>query len=138
MAGTEGFYLTSTIGVNPNKQAVFGPVTIEGTVNGTLVAVNKYKLSVVTNPEGIADVTVYPKSDEYQENDEVTLTAADKFGYNFVNWTDKNGTELSTESKFKIYLNIVNRILILFRIICMDKITDSNIKLPTYLYIMLR
>ncbi len=62
---------------------------------------NKYKLSAVTNPEGIADVTVYPKSDEYQENDEVTLTAADKFGYNFVNWTDKNGTELSTESKFK-------------------------------------
>lgn len=101
LAGTDGFYLTSTIGVNPNKQAVFGPVTIEGTVNGTLVAVNKYKLSVVTNPEGIADVTVYPKSDEYQENDEVTLTAADKFGYNFVNWTDKNGTVLSTESKFK-------------------------------------
>lgn len=101
LAGTDGFYLTSTIGVNPNKQAVFGPVTIEGTVNGTLVAVNKYKLSVVTNPEGIADITVYPKSDEYQENDEVTLTAADKFGYNFVNWTDKNGTVLSTESKFK-------------------------------------
>ena len=101
LAGTDGFYLTSTIGVASNKQAVFGPVTIEGTVNGTLVAVNKYKLSVVTNPEGIADVTVYPKSDEYQENDEVTLTAADKFGYKFVNWTDKNGTELSTESKFK-------------------------------------
>lgn len=101
LAGTDGFYLTSTIGVNPGKQAVFGPVTIEGTVNGTLVAVNKYKLSAVTNPEGIADVTVYPKSDEYQENDEVTLTAADKFGYNFVNWTDKNGTVLSTESKFK-------------------------------------
>ena len=101
LAGTEGFYLTSTIGVAKNKQAVFGPVTIEGTVNGTLVAVNKYKLSVVTNPEGIADVTVYPKSDEYQENDEITLTAADKFGYNFVNWTDKNGTVLSTESKFK-------------------------------------
>lgn len=101
LAGTEGFYLTSSIGVASGKQAVFGPVTIEGNVNGTLVAVNKYKLSVVTNPEGIADVTVYPKSDEYQENDEVTLTAADKFGYNFVNWTDKNGTELSTESKFK-------------------------------------
>ena len=101
LAGIDGFYLTSTIGVNPGKQAVFGPVTIEGTINGTLVAVNKYKLSVVTKPEGIADVTVYPKSDEYQENDEVTLTAADKFGYNFVNWTDKNGTELSTESKFK-------------------------------------
>lgn len=101
LAGTDGFYLTSTIGVASNKQAVFGPVTIEGTVNGTLVAVNKYKLSAVTNPEGIADITVYPKSDEYQENDEVTLTAADKFGYNFVNWTDKNGTVLSTESKFK-------------------------------------
>lgn len=101
LAGTDGFYLTSTIGVASGKQAVFGPVTIEGTVNGTLVAVNKYKLSVVTKPEGIADVTVYPKSDEYQENDEVTLTAADKFGYKFVNWTDKNGTELSTESKFK-------------------------------------
>ena len=60
LAGTDGFYLTSTIGVAKNKQAVFGPVTIEGTVNGTLVAVNKYKLSAVTNPEGIADVTVYP------------------------------------------------------------------------------
>ena len=101
LAGADGFYLTSTIGVASSKQAVFGPVTIEGTVNGTLVAVNKYKLSAVTKPEGIADVTVYPKADEYQENDEVTLTAGDKFGYKFVNWTDKNGTELSTESKFK-------------------------------------
>ena len=40
LAGTDGFYLTSTIGVASGKQAVFGPVTIEGTVNGTLVAVN--------------------------------------------------------------------------------------------------
>ncbi|MBQ8360486.1 MAG: Ig-like domain-containing protein [Bacteroidaceae bacterium] len=45
-------------------------------------------------------VTVYPANDTYDINSEVTLTATENFGYDFVNWTDSKGTVLSTESSF--------------------------------------
>lgn len=101
LAGTDGFYLTSAVGVGSAKDGAFGEVTIEGTVSGTLVDVNKYTLSAVAAPEDGGTVSVYPNSDEYLENDEVTLTATEDFGYDFVNWTDKDGNEVSKEAKFK-------------------------------------
>lgn len=101
LAGSEGFYLTATVGVASNKQIAFGEVTIEGTVNGTIEAVNKYTVALAASPADGGNVSIYPKSDEYIENDEVTLTAAKNFGYKFVNWTDKDGKVVSTEAKFK-------------------------------------
>lgn len=101
LASTDGFYLTSTVGVGSTKDGAFGQVTIEGTVNGTMAQVNKYTLSVTAAPAEAGEVSVYPASEEYLENDEVTLTATEKFGYDFVNWTDKDGKEVSKESKFK-------------------------------------
>ena len=101
LAGTDGFYLYATIGVSSAKEGLFGKVTIDGTVNGTMVAVNKYALTVVANPTEGGEVSVYPKSDEYLENDEVQLTATENFGYDFVNWTNAAGEEVSTDAKFK-------------------------------------
>ena len=101
LAGTDGFYLYATIGVSSAKEGLFGKVTIDGTVNGTMVAVNKYALTLVANPTEGGEVSVYPKSDEYLENDEVQLTATEYFGYDFVNWTNAAGEEVSTDAKFK-------------------------------------
>ena len=66
-----------------------------------MVAVNKYALTLVANPTEGGEVSVYPKSDEYLENDEVQLTATENFGYDFVNWTNAAGEEVSTDAKFK-------------------------------------
>ncbi|MBO5002171.1 MAG: hypothetical protein J6C66_05670, partial [Prevotella sp.] len=101
LAGTEGFNLTSAVGVSAAKEGLFGEVTIEGTVNGTLAEVNKYTVGIAASPVEGGEVSIYPKSDEYIENDEVTLTATSNFGYHFVNWTDAAGNEVSTEAKFK-------------------------------------
>ena len=101
LAGTEGFNLTSAVGVNASKEGLFGEVTIEGLVNGTLAEVNKYTVGIAASPVEGGEVSIYPKSDEYVENDEVTLTATPNFGYHFVNWTDAAGNEVSTEAKFK-------------------------------------
>ena len=101
LTSAAGFYLTSTIGVNNTKEGAFGEVTIEGTVSGTVADVNTYTLSVAANEAAAGSVTKYPVSDEYDEGTEVTLTATKNFGYNFVNWTDADGNEVSTEAKFK-------------------------------------
>ncbi|MGN1230152.1 MAG: Ig-like domain-containing protein, partial [Prevotella sp.] len=101
LAGEDGFYLIAAVGVGSAKEGLFGEVTINGTVNGTVAAVNKYTLTLAANPAEGGEVSVYPKSDEYIENDEVTLTATENFGYDFVNWTDAAGKEISTEAKFK-------------------------------------
>lgn len=104
LTGVETFYLTSTVGVgvssNP-KGGIFGEVTITGTVSGTIADVPKYTLTTKANPEAGGTVSVYPKSDEYDENTEVQLTAEQSFGYHFVNWTDAEGNVVSTDAKFK-------------------------------------
>lgn len=101
LTGVETFYLTSTVGVNAGKSGIFGEVTITGTVSGTIADVSKYTLTTKANPEAGGEVSVYPKSDEYDEGTEVQLTAEQNFGYHFVNWTDAEGNVVSTEAKFK-------------------------------------
>ena len=101
LAGGDGFYLTATIGVGATKDGLFGRVTIDGKVDGTTATVNKYTLTIAANPAEGGEVSAYPNSDEYLENDEVTLTATETFGYDFVNWTNAAGDVVSTDAKFK-------------------------------------
>ena len=88
-----------------NKNICIGNVTISGIVNGEAVSVNMYELATVVAPEGAGSINVYPVSDQYEEGSEVTLTATDNFGYDFVNWTNAAGEEVSTEAKFKYTVN---------------------------------
>lgn len=71
---------------------------IQGNV---LVEGEEYILSATASPAEGGTATVYPKADTYMENDEVTLTATENFGYDFVNWTNAAGDEVSTEAKFQ-------------------------------------
>ena len=88
-----------------NKNICIGNVTITGTVNGETVAVEMFKLATASTPEGAGSVSVYPVAEEYEAGSEVTLTATENFGYDFVNWTNAAGEEVSTEAKFKYTIN---------------------------------
>ena len=105
LAGEDGFYLTATVGVGSTKEGAFGEVTISGKLNGTVAAVNKYTLGVEASPAEGGSVSAYPNSEEYIEDDEVTLTATENFGYDFVNWTNAAGEVVSTDAKFKYTVN---------------------------------
>lgn len=88
-----------------NKNICIGNVTITGIANGETVAVEMFKLATASTPEGAGSVSVYPVAEEYEAGSEVTLTATENFGYDFVNWTNAAGDEVSTEAKFKYTIN---------------------------------
>ena len=105
LASTDGFAITATIGVSASKEGGFSDVQIYGLINGTAANVAKYTLATAASPAEGGSVSAYPAADEYEEGTEVTLTATEKFGYDFVNWTDAAGNEVSTDSKFKYTVN---------------------------------
>ena len=105
LASTEGFAITATVGVSATKEGGFSDVQIHGLINGTAANVAKYTLTTAISPAESGSVNVYPVADQYEEGTEVTLTASDKFGYNFVNWTNAAGEEVSAEPKFKYTVN---------------------------------
>ena len=101
LASADGFFLTTTAVVPSGKTAEFGQVTIEGLINGTKADVASYTLAAVASPEAGGTVSKYPNTEEYEDGTEVTLTATENFGYDFVNWTNAVGDEVSTDAKFK-------------------------------------
>ena len=88
-----------------NKNICIGNVTISGTVNGEPIAVNLYSLTAEASPAEGGTVSLRPASDTYEEGSEVTVTAEENFGYDFVNWTDAAGTVLSTDPQFVYTVN---------------------------------
>lgn len=101
LASTEGFSLVVVVeGLGSNKQVGFSDVRIYGTVNGTIAAVEKFTITPAVNIEEAGTVTIYPVSTSYEKGTEVTLTAVDRFGYDFVNWTNSAGEVVADEAKF--------------------------------------
>ena len=100
-ATTGSFTISTTVGGNSAKDYGLSGIHIDGTLDGTIADVNKYTVSIASNIDEAGSVSIYPKSDEYVENDDITLTAAENFGYDFVNWTNAAGEVASTEAKFK-------------------------------------
>ncbi|MBO6186979.1 MAG: Ig-like domain-containing protein [Prevotella sp.] len=101
----ETLSVMGTIGVGNGKAGGIAQVSIEGVVNGTAAAVAKYTLTATASPAEGGSVKIYPQSDDYEAGSEVTLTATENFGYDFVNWTDATGAVLSAEPKFKYTVN---------------------------------
>ncbi|MBQ8423223.1 MAG: Ig-like domain-containing protein, partial [Coprobacter sp.] len=100
LTSSEGFTLSATVGVSSTKQGGFSDIRVSGLVNGTALEVAKYTLSTATNIEGAANINVYPNVESYEAGTEVTLTATENFGYNFVSWTDAEGNVVSELPKF--------------------------------------
>ena len=105
LASGETLYIMGTIGVGNAKAGGIAQVTVSGVVNGTKEAVDMYTLSAVADPEEAGTVSKYPNADEYEAGTEVTLTATENFGYDFVNWTNAAGEEVSSDAKFKYTVN---------------------------------
>ena len=107
LATSESFTLVITEegSLGATKQIGIGDVHIEGTVNGTTEAVAKYTISAKANPENGGSVNVYPNGNEFDAGTELKLTATEKFGFDFVNWTDATGAVLSEEA---VYVHTLN------------------------------
>ena len=105
LASGEALTLSATVGVGSSKEGGFSDVVIEGLLNGTKAAVDMYTLTTVSAPAEGGSINVYPMADEYEAGTEIQLTATENFGYDFVNWTNAAGEEVSTEAKFKYTLN---------------------------------
>ena len=100
LTSADGFTLSATVGVGASKEGGFSDIRIYGTINGTIAAVEKFAVAPAVNIEEAGSATIYPVSTSYDNGTEVTLTATDNFGYNFVNWTNAAGEEVSTDAKF--------------------------------------
>ncbi len=100
LATAGNFTLRGTVGVGNTKEGGYSDVRIEGVLNGTTIDVAKYTLTAKADPAEAAEITLYPKADEYEEGSEVKVTAAKNFGYKFVNWTDAEGNVVSEEPVF--------------------------------------
>ncbi len=87
-----------SVGVTaPGKEGGLAHLNFGGVLNGTIADVAKYPVTAIASPAESAEITIYPKSDEYEEGAEVKLTANKNFGYKFINWTDAEGNVVSEE-----------------------------------------
>lgn len=80
---------------NSGKQVAIGNVVIEGTVNGTVEAVNTYTITAAPN---IDVAGVVSGSTEYAEGSTATLLATANTGYAFLNWTKASDGSWSSTS----------------------------------------
>ncbi|MDE6018036.1 MAG: Ig-like domain-containing protein [Muribaculaceae bacterium] len=125
LASTEGFTLEVTVGTNNAKQGGVSQVSIEGVLNGKMENVEKYPVSIAGAPEEAGSVAIRPLADLYDEGTEVTLVATEKFGYDFVNWTDADGKVISETPEFKYTINRAETLTANFKAVNTYSITTS-------------
>lgn len=101
----EALTIMSTVSASTSKAGGVAMVTVTGYINGTKESVEMYTLTATAAPAEGGSINIYPNADEYEAGSEVQLTATPEFGYHFVNWTDANGAEVSTDAKFKYTVN---------------------------------
>lgn len=89
-------------GLGSVKSWGIADVNVYGTVNGETEDVAKYTLAANVNDDAAGSVNIYPVAETYEQGTEVRLTATEKFGYDFVNWTNAAGEEVSSEPVFTL------------------------------------
>ena len=104
LTSADGFTLSCTVGVGSGKQGGFADVHINGILNGTTESVEQYSLNVATHPTDVTSVSVYPSGNKFDAETEIKVTANDKFGYQFINWTNGEGKEVSTDKVYTFSL----------------------------------
>lgn len=80
------------------QNAMMLNLNIKGNV---MVYGEEYEVGVGANISEAGSAKIYPAGGTYTEGDEITLTATENFGYDFVNWTNAAGEEVSKEVKYK-------------------------------------
>ena len=70
------------------------------------ITAEQVSLTTAVSPnEEAGKVNVYPVSPSYDAGTELKLTATENFGYDFVNWTNAAGDEVSAEPVFTYTIN---------------------------------
>ncbi len=87
------------------KQVGLANIVITGTLSGTMEDVAEYTLTTSVYPEGAGTVKNTPNGTTFDDGDKVTLTQTRNFGYKFVNWTDAEGKEVSTDESCVITMD---------------------------------
>ena len=105
LTSADGFTLNCTVGVGSNKQAGFADVHINGRINGTVQEVEQVTLETAANPTEGGNISVYPYGTTFDKDTELKVTATENFGYDFVNWTDKDGKVVSTNNVYTFTLS---------------------------------
>lgn len=102
LTSADGFYLCCTHGVaaDGKKQGCYADIKIEGMLNGTVEAVEKFEVKLATSIEGAGNVEVYPVAEAYEKGSEIKVSTTKNFGYKFVNWTDSDNKVVSTAASF--------------------------------------
>jgi hypothetical protein len=95
-AGTHDLYLVfkhpTNTGYLFNLDYLEKVTTIPGAIT--------YALTTNVSPASAGTVSVNPAGANFAEGTAITLTANKNFGYNFVRWTDGNGTPVSTGNPY--------------------------------------
>ena len=120
LTSADGFHLYAVTGLGNDKAGGFSDIRVYGKVNGTAADVAKYTLDIAASPAEGGSVTKYPNTDEYEEGSTIKVTATENFGYDFVNWTNEAGTEVSTDPVYQ------------FDITQNEKLTANFKKIDTY------
>lgn len=98
----KGFYLIINIYNNTNKQFGINNVTIEGALASKAI---QHTISLVASPTEGGSVSVEPQGTKFAEGTKLTIKANSNSGYEFVNWTDADNNEVSTDRTASITLN---------------------------------
>jgi hypothetical protein len=85
------------LAADDKKFAALSDVTINGFYYGEAQEETTYEVTTSVTPENAGTITQNPGSTSVLENSKVTFTANANTGYEFVKWTDGNGTTLGTE-----------------------------------------
>ena len=98
----KGFYLIINIYNNTGKQFGINNVTIEGALASKAV---QHTISLVASPAEGGSVSVKPNGTKFVEGTKLTIKANSNSGYEFVNWTDADNNEVSTDKTASITLD---------------------------------
>ena len=104
LTSADGFTLNCTVGVGSTKNGGFADVHINGLLNGTVENVEQFTLTTAASPAEGGSASVYPSGDKFDKDTELKVTAEKNFGYQFVNWTDAEGKEVSKENVYTFTL----------------------------------
>ena len=104
LTSADGFTLNCTVGVGNTKQGGFADVHINGLLNGTIQEVEQFTLTTTASPVEGGSISVYPSGDKFDKDTELKVTAEKNFGYQFINWTDAEGKEVSKENVYTFTL----------------------------------
>ncbi|MCH5326505.1 MAG: Ig-like domain-containing protein, partial [Duncaniella sp.] len=73
---------------------------ITADINGELVEVPAYTLTLNVGTPGAGSVSCVPGGSEFDEGTQLTVSATENFGFHFESWTDDSGAVVSTANPY--------------------------------------